>query len=409
MDKVYDAVIVGGGIGGAALAAVLADEGCAVALLERQDVHRDSVRGELLVPWGVAEARELGLGGCLDAAGAWTLRWWGQWDETVPADDAELTDLGRNCPAGVEGPVSLSHHRTCHELVRAARARGVDVHFGVRATQLLPDRNGVSCDLGGTRTVFRAGMTVGAGGRHGRLARQAGVATTKHYLHWGGGLAVEGLDDWPEDTQAMGTEGDVQFFVFPQGGGKARLYLNYQEQTHQRFVGRDGVRNFLQTFGDLRCLPGAKAVANTVPTAKLANFPLYSSHVDALHVPGVVLIGDEAGMNDTVLGTGLACAFRDARVLRDIVRQTGRFDNGVLDPYVQEREERMRRLNLCADLMARLYVEFGDVARERRRRALDLIRENPAHALFLLASTAGPERLPDLIFAEYLSERLLAA
>ena len=31
------------------------------------------------------------------------------------------------------------------------------------------------------------------------------MATSVH--HWGGGLRVTGLDDWPMDVQAMGTEG----------------------------------------------------------------------------------------------------------------------------------------------------------------------------------------------------------
>jgi len=59
-DKV-DLVVVGGGIAGAAMATVMARSGARVAVLERQVVYRDHVRGEFMQPWGVAEAQQLQL------------------------------------------------------------------------------------------------------------------------------------------------------------------------------------------------------------------------------------------------------------------------------------------------------------------------------------------------------------
>ncbi len=48
----YDIITVGGGIGGATLAKVMAEAGCRVLVLERDTEFRDRVRGEVLVPWG---------------------------------------------------------------------------------------------------------------------------------------------------------------------------------------------------------------------------------------------------------------------------------------------------------------------------------------------------------------------
>src|SRR2546430_325608 len=36
--------------------------------------------------------------------------------------------------------------------------------------------------------------------------------------HLMSGLLVDGVPDWPQDAFAIGTEGEIQFFVFPQGG-----------------------------------------------------------------------------------------------------------------------------------------------------------------------------------------------
>ena len=57
----YDLITIGGGLGGAALAKVMAAGGAKVLVLERQPEFRDRVRGESLQPWGVAEAQHLGV------------------------------------------------------------------------------------------------------------------------------------------------------------------------------------------------------------------------------------------------------------------------------------------------------------------------------------------------------------
>src|SRR5271167_1285077 len=57
----YDIVTVGGGLGGAGLAKVLAEKGLRVLVTEREREFRDRLRGEIMWPWGVAEMRKLGL------------------------------------------------------------------------------------------------------------------------------------------------------------------------------------------------------------------------------------------------------------------------------------------------------------------------------------------------------------
>src|SRR3954464_8850041 len=66
----YDAIIVGGGLAGAALADQLARAGRNVLVLERETQFKDRVRGENILSWGVAAARRLGIYDCLIAAGA---------------------------------------------------------------------------------------------------------------------------------------------------------------------------------------------------------------------------------------------------------------------------------------------------------------------------------------------------
>ena len=50
----YDLITVGGGLGGAALAKVLAEKGLRVLVIEREREFKDRIRGEIMWPWGVA-------------------------------------------------------------------------------------------------------------------------------------------------------------------------------------------------------------------------------------------------------------------------------------------------------------------------------------------------------------------
>ena len=64
-----DVIVIGGGLGGSAVATALARSGCSVLVLEREKEFKDRVRGENMLPWGVAAARRLGVLDDLVAAG----------------------------------------------------------------------------------------------------------------------------------------------------------------------------------------------------------------------------------------------------------------------------------------------------------------------------------------------------
>jgi flavin-dependent dehydrogenase len=61
MTSEYDVVAVGGGLGGSAVAKVMASTGASVLLVERETQFKDRIRGEALVPWGVDEAQQIGV------------------------------------------------------------------------------------------------------------------------------------------------------------------------------------------------------------------------------------------------------------------------------------------------------------------------------------------------------------
>jgi 2-polyprenyl-6-methoxyphenol hydroxylase-like FAD-dependent oxidoreductase len=120
----YDAIVVGGGLGGSALADQLARSGLSVLVLERETQFKDRVRGENMLPWGVAIARRLGIYDDLIAAGAhptpnWVVYAMGQ---PGPVRDLPKTTPGRDSTLNVFHP----------DMQEAVLARAIDAGAEVK-------------------------------------------------------------------------------------------------------------------------------------------------------------------------------------------------------------------------------------------------------------------------------------
>ena len=123
-----DVVIAGAGIGGSALATVLARAGLAVLVLEKETAYRDRVRGEWIAPWGVVEAQRLGLYAALRAGGGHHVvehRTYHDGLDTTPSA-LNTFDLAGVLP-DVPGPLCLGHPTMCRLLSKAATEAGARV------------------------------------------------------------------------------------------------------------------------------------------------------------------------------------------------------------------------------------------------------------------------------------------
>ena len=406
---------MGGGIAGSALATVLARDGYEVLVLERQTAYRDKVRGEALCCWGVAELLALDLEKpLLDAGGHYATRFV-PYDETVEAAQAEAAaaPLDHLLP-GVPGVLDVGHPEACEALARAAAAAGATVLRGVGDVEVTPGaRPTVRYELDDLETTVSAGLVVGADGRSSGVRRRLGIALAQSTpTTLAGGMLVDGLDAWPADRMTLGTEGDLQFFVFPRAGGRVRLYLLHDRAQRGRFAGPDREARFLDAFA-MRCLPDAGMFAVARPVGPCAFYPMNDSWTDGPCAPGVVLMGDAAGWNDPIIGQGLSIALRDVRLVADIVRSgpdrsTSAFTPYVFAPYVAERRERMRRLRVAAEVTTALAATFTPAGAARRKTYNALFRTDPVLGGPRLAVQLGPEKLPAEAFSEQNVARILA-
>jgi hypothetical protein len=125
----YDLVIVGGGLAGSSIGAAIASKGARVLIIERDVEFRDRIRGEGMLPWGVAEARELGIYQPLLDSCAIETRWW-----TTPDDNR---DLAATTPSGL-GCLNFYHPEMQQRLLDHAVAAGAELLRPAEVTHVAP-------------------------------------------------------------------------------------------------------------------------------------------------------------------------------------------------------------------------------------------------------------------------------
>jgi 2-polyprenyl-6-methoxyphenol hydroxylase-like FAD-dependent oxidoreductase len=407
VSRPHDLVIVGGGIGGGALATVMARVGKSVLVLERTTAYRDVVRGEWIAPWGVAEVIELGLLETLLAAGGHYITRHIEYGDGINPAQADETPLNLGFLPGIPGPLAIGHPTACNALNASAIESGATVLRGVEDVQVSGGAGPcASFTRNGQRHEVPARLVVAADGRNSTVRRQLcfELAPDEPH-HWFSGLLVEGAHDWPADLETMDTFGDTQIFVFPQGGGRLRLYLSWPLEQRNRLAGATAERAFLDAFR-LPNLPHADAIADATPAGPANAYPNQDVHVPNPVAPGVVLIGDAAGHNDPIIGQGLAITLRDVRIVRDILLSVDDWSPAAFAPYVEERRERMRRLRLCARLDSIIHAEFGPDAQRRREAIRTRRATDPTFMAGQAAVMIGPEKLPPAFFDEGIEEQI---
>lgn len=406
-----DVVIVGGGIAGGALGVQLARAGLGVTIVERSVEFQDRVRGETMPPWGYLELVEAGLlEVVLRAEGAVVRRYVGYGDTmSVQLAEAFALDAAVVLP-GAAGSVNFSHPGACQALLDAAQALGAQVVRGASGVQVSPGADPqVAFGVDGVERTVRSRLVVGADGRNSVVRRQLGIALQRSGARtFAAGLLLDGVHEWPQDANVIGTWEDVHFLLFPRAGGRLRAYLIWDKEQPQRFAGPDGPQRMLERMATLSCLPDPELFRSAEPVGGCASYPMEDTWTDRPYAEGAVLVGDAAGYNDPIIGQGLSISIRDSRLVAEALVASDNWPPEIFEPYAQERAERMRRLCATAEAVTRLRADFTPEGLRRRRAAFARFGSDPTSRLPIAAGLVGPHSLPAEAFTREAADRMLA-
>lgn len=367
-------VTVGGGLGGASLARALAADGLRVLVLERETAFRDRIRGEQIHPWGLAEAKSLGVYDLLKGTCAHELPWW---DMFLGDQQMAHREIAATTPQALP-EMSFYHPEMQEILLQGARDAGAEVRRGAQVRDVTPGdlpELVVESDAGGE--TIRARLVVGADGRNSTTRKSAGFEVRKDPPN----RLVAGLllDQCPakEDTShaVINPVLGRLAVVFPQGDGRARCYLVVPDGS-TRFQGEGDVPRFIEE--SIRTGAPSAHFEGVTPAGPLATFDGRDTWVEHPYKEGVALIGDAAAANDPSFGEGLSLTLRDARLLRDAIKEAENDDwDGACHAYAEAHDRSFRVIHDTTGWFGEFFLSRGAKADARRARALPLIAQDP--------------------------------
>lgn len=304
----YDVIIVGARVAGAATAMLLARRGLKVLAVDRASFPSDTLSTHQVQVPGVARLAGWGVLGDVLAAGTPPTR-------SVRFDTGHVT-LSAPQPASNGVDMMCSPRRTLLDklLVDAARAAGAEVRENFIAEELASDGGQVTGLRGrlkgGPAVTERARLVVGADGRHSMVARSAGAPsyrerpalTLAYYTYWAG-VPLAGGELYSRPGLAVG--------AWPTGDGLVMTYLAWPAARHAEFR-RDVEGNFLRSLDAVglgeRVRAGRRA-------ERFRGTPGVPGYFRRPHGPGWALVGDAGLAMDPITGQGISDAFRDAELL----------------------------------------------------------------------------------------------
>ncbi len=381
-NGMYDIITVGGGLAGATLAKAMAEHGARVLVLEREIHFSDRVRGEQMHPWGVAEAKALGIYDLLASTCGHELPWWDVYSGGQRTQHRNLLDTTPQ-----RAPEFSFFHPTMQEvLLQAAADAGAEVRRGAAVRGVKRGASpSVVVEQSGQIDEIAARLVVGADGRTSLTRKWAGFTVHRDPdCRFITGVLFDNMPV-PEDTSYAVLNGRLGQAVplFPQGGGRVRAYLVHQKNRSRRFQGEADLPHFV-----------GEAIRTGVPAAffdsaqmagPLATFEGADTWVEQPYQEGVVLIGDAASSNDPSFGCGLSLTVRDARVLRDALLRYNDWDAAGY-AYAKQRDQYYGILHSVTQWIGQIIYDSGPEADARRVRAMPLLAQDPT-------------RMPDHIFS----------
>ncbi|XP_040020949.1 squalene monooxygenase [Gasterosteus aculeatus] len=322
-----DVVIVGAGVLGSALAAVLARDGRRVTLVERDLKEPDRIVGELLQPGGFRALKELGLEGSVEGLDAHVVSGY------VIHDMESSTEVEIPYPQGEDHTKcgrAFHHGRFIMGLRRTAMAQpNVTVIEG--SVTSLQEEDG--CVTGvqykdketGDVKEIRAALTVVADGCFSKFRKSlvSGKArTSSHFV----GCLMKDCPQFKANHAELVLANPSPVLIYQISSSDTRVLVDIRGEMPRNLSEYMTEHVYPQLPEHLK-EPFMGALQND----RLRSMPASFLPPSPVSKPGVLLLGDAYNMRHPLTGGGMSVALNDVRIWRSLLGKIpDLYDDGVM-------------------------------------------------------------------------------
>lgn len=410
---VWDLIVVGAGVAGAAFAYREGRDGRRVLLLERDLSQPDRIIGELLQPGGYLKLKELGLQGCVEGIGAQKVKGYVMYKD---GREAKIGYPTEGYPEDVAGR-SFHHGRFIMRLRQAAAAQpSVTVRQGV-VKRLVNDQGGdweegevvtgvryKAAD--GQEVVARAHLTVVCDGMYSTLRTKLAVPDIKLPSYFVGVLLKGVSLPHPGHGHVMLCQPSPVLF-YPISDKEVRCLVDYPGPKLPSATNGDLQRYLLEVVGPQvpdSLKPAYEEAIKKGRVRSMQNKQIYSQ---PLHQPGALLLGDAFNMRHPLTGGGMTVALADTNLLCDMLRPLPDLTNpartaDATAAFYVRRKPISATINTLANALYKVFCASEDKAHEEMRQAcFDYLQLGGVYSAGPISLLSGLNPRPSVLVAHF--------
>lgn len=339
-------LVVGAGPAGSALSWFLARSGLEVRLVDQARWPRDKTCGDCLSPRSLAVLRRMGLLEQVSAQGRQIRR-----AALVAPGGRRITTRIPVCYDGLDHLVVLPRLQFDDLVRRQAVAAGADFREQVRVRSFIEDQGrvvGVHAETPAGPVEMQASVVALATGSNLALAGQAGMVGRRPPIGLAARAYFENITDLGDDIEMHFDGGRLSGYtwIFPTGASTANVGVGYFPRPRGQ---RPPIRPLFERALATPRLAGRLRGASQV--GPLRSLPMHFGF-DACRLarPGLVLVGEAAGLVNPLSGEGIDLALESAELAADnLVSLIGA---GVAPERLAETHRRVLRERFLGEMRA---------------------------------------------------------